>query len=103
MEFNKKELVNAELNWAAIVCIPGLEIEYKVGDIVVVGFEDNDLGSPIVLGYLKLSNTKLESRLYGEFKEVQVTDSLVAPTNTLIGKTPYSEINRVVTDKDLSD
>lgn len=103
MQFNSERLSNVELNWAAVLCTPGLEIDYKVGDIVVVGFEDNDIGSPIVLGYLKLANTTLEPRLYGTFKQLEATESFQAPTNTIIGKTPYSEINRVVTDKDLSE
>lgn len=103
MRFNQDGLSNAELNWAAVLCIPGLEIEYKVGDVVVVGFEDNDIGSPIVLGYLKLTGVQLESRLHGSFKDLEVTESFTAPTNTKIGKTSYEEINKVVTDKDLSE
>lgn len=88
IEDAKKE----ELNWAAIMCVPGIEIDYKVGDVVIVGFEDNNLANPIVLGYLKLSGNKMESRAHGDFKELTVKDYFEAPTNTQIGKTNYSEI-----------
>ena len=52
---SKGSTPKTELNWASVVCIPGLDVEYRVGDVVIVGFEDNDLGKPIVLGYLKLA------------------------------------------------
>ena len=85
-------MADNSLSWASIICIPGINIDYKVGDIVVVGFEDNNIGKPIVLGFLKLKNKEMESRLYCDFKELKVEDSFVAPENTTIGKTEYSQL-----------
>ena len=38
---------------SSILAIPGVEVNYKIGDVVLIGFEDNDASSPIILGYLK--------------------------------------------------
>lgn len=77
---------------ASVVCIPGIDIEFQEGDIVVVGFEDNDVGRPIILGYLKLKDTVVGSRVYG----VDITGTLDAPINTTIGRTPYADIFNVI-------
>lgn len=79
-------------NWASIIYTPGLDIDYQIGDIVIVGFEDNDIGSPIVLGFLKLKNTKIDSRIYETVKELKVEDNFLAPLNTTIGKTSYQKL-----------
>lgn len=85
----------AELNWASVLCIPGLEIKYKRGDCVVVGFEDNDLGKPIVLGYLGIRGRSMDTPIRGSFESLVVTEEFKAPTNTVIGVTSYALINQV--------
>ena len=92
IEDAKKE----KLNWASIMCVPGIDIDYKVGDVVIVGFEEDNISHPIVLGYLKLSGEQAAPRAYGKFKEVSISECLEAPTNTKIGKTDYSQIFDVV-------
>lgn len=77
---------------ASVVCIPGIEVHLEVDDIVVVGFEDNDIGKPIILGYLKLKDKSLESKVY----EVDITGRLNAPSTTVIGNTPYEDIFKVI-------
>lgn len=101
------------------MCIPGLDIEYRVGDIVIVSFEDNDLGKPIILGYLKLalgytldqqqgaesfgaSLKESEDRLTGTFKVLKATESFDAPIDSIIGKTNYSSIFNAINDKETS-
>ena len=92
-------LRNSEYRWASILYIPGMEVHYKPGDIVIVGFEDNDLGSPIVLGFLKLSDNNIdESRIYLDSVELTATNKFTAPEETVIGKTTYQEIFDVVED-----
>lgn len=76
------------LKEASVVCIPGMDIHFQVGDVVVVGFEDNDAGRPIILGYLKLKDKEVSSKIYG----LNVTGVLQAPSNTTIGRTTYEEI-----------
>lgn len=116
---SKGSTPKTELNWASVVCIPGLDIEYRVGDVVIVGFEDNDLGKPIVLGYLKLalsytvdqlrgagefgaSLNDPTDRLAGNFKTLKATESFDAPTDSIIGKTDYSSIFNAINDKENS-
>ena len=81
-----------DINWASIIYIPGIDIDYQIGDVVEIGFEDNDAGKPVVLGFLKLRNKEIDSRVYGTFKELNIEDKFEAPTNTLIGKTSYQEL-----------
>ena len=83
---------NGGTTWASIIYIPGINVNFQVGDIVEVGFEDNDVGRPIVLGFLKLRDRDIESRVYTTIKELVVEDKFDAPTNTTIGKTPYQEL-----------
>ena len=89
--------INSEdLCWASIMYIPGLEISYSVGDIVIVGFEDNNIGKPIVLGYLKLLGKKMDSKIYMTAKEMDVENKFLSPTNTTIGNIQYDELFTVV-------
>lgn len=83
---------NQDLTWASILCIPGIEIDYQPGDIVVVGFEDNNIGRPIVIGFLKLIGKEIDTKLYCKMKELEVQDSLIAPSNTTIGRSDYQDI-----------
>lgn len=87
---------SADLCWASIMYIPGIEISYSVGDIVIVGFEDNNVGKPIVLGYLKLIGKNIESKIYMTTKELSVENKFSSPTNTTIGNIEYSELFNVV-------
>ena len=55
--FNKsKDAIGAtpldELSEAIICTLPNSVLGLQVGDIVIVGFEDNNINKPIVLGYL---------------------------------------------------
>ena len=78
---------------ASIVCIPGIDVDYKIGDVVVIGFEDNDAGMPIVLGHLMLrGDSTPQSKVYGRFIELSSSESFVAPTNTTIGSTTYQQL-----------
>lgn len=41
-----------ELSTGIICSIPGTTVKYSVNDVVLVGFENNELGKPVVLGLL---------------------------------------------------
>lgn len=92
------QLDNYVTNWASIMYLPGLEVDYRVGDIVIVGFEDNNIGKPLVLGFLKLTGSNPEeSRLYGKFIESITSEKFVAPVNSTIGEVTYGDLyNRVL-------
>lgn len=42
------------------ISYPGFNVNYKIGDTVLVGFEDNDMGKPIILGYLESASDESE-------------------------------------------
>lgn len=74
-----------QLEWAAVLETPGVEIQYNVGDVVVVGFEDNDLSSPIVLGFLKLKKGSTKNSDYNislSVTNLSVSNDSVLPTST---------------------
>lgn len=85
---------NEDLSWASIMTVPGLEVQYKEGDVVIVGFEDNNLDYPIILGHLKPIGNQVNkgARIAGEVQTLNVEDSFKAPLDTTIGKTNYSSI-----------
>lgn len=88
-------------NWASIMYLPGLEVDYRVGDIVIVGFEDNNIGKPLVLGFLKLTNSDPEeSRLYGKFIESITSEKFAAPVTSTIGEITYEDLYNKVLDSD---
>lgn len=66
-----------DLSEASVLCIPGIEVDYEPGDTVIVGFEDNNIGSPIILGYLKINSltgrgTELISEYVDENSKVNI-------------------------------
>lgn len=82
-----------DLSWASVLCIPGLTIGYKIGDIVIVGFEDDDIGKPIILGYLRLVNGESdEARISANLNNLTVNDKLSTSTNVKFGKLTYEQI-----------
>ena len=60
---------------------PGIENSYQEGDVVFVGFEDNKLYKPIILGKLYLSEDT-SSRAYANLSALNVESSVNLPTNT---------------------
>lgn len=82
-----------DLSWASVLCIPGLTVDYKIGDIVIVGFEDDDIGKPIILGYLRLVNGESdEARISANLNNLTVNDKLSTSTNVKFGKLTYEQI-----------
>lgn len=51
-----------ELSTGIICSIPGTNVKYSVNDVVLVGFENNELGKPVVLGLL-YTNKESESTI----------------------------------------
>ena len=87
---------DSKLSWASIMCLPGMDVDYHIGDVVIVSFEDNNIGKPIVLGFLKLIDKEIEPRIFGSVQELSVMSKLTAPTNTTIGKTNYDSLFNTV-------
>jgi hypothetical protein len=60
--YNKLEGVdgatpNNKLHTACVCTLPNFITNPRKGDIVIVGFEDNDISHPVVLGYLSVNST----------------------------------------------
>ncbi len=90
----KGSTADADLSWASIMYIPGLNVQYRKEDIVIVGFEDNNLDYPLVLGHLRAKGNDVNkgARISGDVQTLMVEDRFVAPTDVILGKTAYSAI-----------
>lgn len=62
---------DSDLSWASAVCFSGIRVKYQVNDVVVVGYEDNNIDTPIVLGHLTLLNKEMPSRVEGSFMDLE--------------------------------
>lgn len=81
---------------------------YNVGDCVFVGFENNDLGKPVILGKLFLNKENERSIGALSSSSLVVKDKAVLPTDTTIGDTSlsnilnfFSAVNDTINKKDL--
>lgn len=45
-----------DLDTAAIASLPGVSPGYKIGDVVIVDYENDDIGNPIITGMLHCEN-----------------------------------------------
>lgn len=93
-EGEKESTSNADLGLASILCIPGMDVQYKEGDIVIVGFEDNSIDYPIVLGHLKTSTPTVNegTRVSCSMQKLTVDESFISPIDTTIGNISYSDL-----------
>lgn len=80
-----------ELSVAVICTAPYLSPNFQLNDIVIVGFEDNDLGKPIILGMLFRD---IDSRVFSELlvDTLTVNSQVNLPENTTIGKIKAKEL-----------
>ena len=73
-----------------VVCAPaGVTANLRVGDIVFIGFEDNNISKPIILGYLnKTGETSSLCDMLMSVIDVSIKANL--PSDTTIGSvTPF--------------
>ncbi len=79
---------------ASICCFPNVDISINVGDIVYLGFEDNNRQKPIVLGYL---NGSFDSNRYTSvsLSSLKVNNRVQFPIDTSIGDVSYTEIEKL--------
>ena len=73
-----------ELNIATICTLPGCKPRLQRGDVVLVAYEDDDDGSPVVLGLLFQPTMKSTSDVSFDSLEVKVNS--VLPEDTNIGE-----------------
>lgn len=80
---------------SAIICtLPKCQFIPEVGDIVIVAFEDNDAGKPIIIGCLfKESGNTSSINLVGNSLNISGTTKL--SEQTTIGTISYNELLQV--------
>ncbi len=79
--------VNDEAIFDAILSnSPGIYKGYKVGDCVIVTFEDDKYNIAIIQGKLFTDVPEESDPVYAQFDQLNVTGSVVLPENTKIGQ-----------------
>lgn len=73
---------------------PGNLNGYKIDDVVWVGFENNQIHKPVVLGKLYLGTSE-ESSNFSKVDSLNVSGSAVLPANTVIGNLDFNEIKNI--------
>ena len=87
-------ILDADLPVASICTSPNTHLNLSVGDVVIVGFENQDLGRPIILGYLytgEFSNTAASQI----FNSIDVVSDAKLPASTVIGSVSSDELRRL--------
>lgn len=78
----------------AVASMPkGVYNSLQEGDVVLVGFEDNDAGNPVILGHLyreALNNIQSFPTIIADV--LQVNNQVNLPTNTTIGTIDYNSL-----------
>ena len=69
--------------------IPNFRYNFNVGDIVFIDFEENNIDSPVIIGYLYGVDNSYPS---GEASSISIENSSVLPEQTKIGNIEPSEI-----------
>lgn len=82
-----KSTIENEFLMEATVCgIPGMQNLIVPGDIVYVGFENNDMGAPIILGHLLCKNLEKSRNDYPNqiFNSINIKKSANLPLDTTL-------------------
>lgn len=87
----KNATKNEDLSIGTVCCLPNSSYQVNVGDVVFVGFEDNDISKPIILGqlYRDVDSNTLMTLILGT---LETKTSTVLSENTTIGDVSANEI-----------
>lgn len=82
--------------------VPGVYNSYKTGDIVFIGFEENKLERPIILGKLFVSAATEASAYRGNLSgnSLSITDTAQLPYSTIFNYDKISQNNTLYKDLD---
>jgi hypothetical protein len=85
---------------AQINIVPGIYNSYKTGDIVFIGFEENKMEAPVILGKLFVSATSEAGSYRGNVSgnSLAITDTAQLPYSTLFDFTKISQNNTLYKD-----
>lgn len=80
-----------DLDTAAIASLPGISPGYKVGDVVIVDYENDDVGTPIITGLLHCENqSSSTSDINCNTLNVNINYALPNASNEPVGNTTNS-------------
>ena len=82
---------SAELSDAIVCTLPRTSYIPEIGDIVIVTFEDNDLGKPIIIGCLFKDSGNL-SQINSELNSLKVVANTTLSKDVNIGDISYKEL-----------
>lgn len=84
---------DSELSIATICTLPNYQCQFKVGDVVFIGFEDQNIAKPIILGKL-FYNENTDNQLYNNSTVYNITavESANLPVKTTIGNITSDEL-----------
>lgn len=94
--YNKPSYVNGatitnDLYEACICTLPNCSMNLQVGDIVILGFEDNDIAQPIILGCLYAKDIN-DSKTDLVVSSIEALNSVNLPQNTHIGNVTPTDL-----------
>lgn len=82
----------------ATACVsPGVYEPYKIGDLVYVGFVNNEYSQPVVLGKIAKKFNEKEATSYNYINALEVTEDSKLPKSTQIGDLTYEDLYKAVT------
>lgn len=84
-----------ELREATICTLNGTSNTVAKGDIVFVGFEDNDNSKPVILGHLQKSTTS-DNKSNAILNDFTATGNITLSRNTSIGDISYRDLETLV-------
>lgn len=88
--------LSASTTYATLCYNPGAENGYRVGDIVYVAFENNQIGEPVIIGKLFLNKTQdSENSTYLIGDELNISNKARLPLDTMIGDIKGEELERL--------
>ena len=78
----------------ATACVsPGTYEPYNIGDQVYIGFINNELNQPVILGKIaKKLNSDEKSSALNKINSLEVVDSAKLPSNITIGNISYADL-----------
>ena len=103
-EGSKEDTDYNSLTEATLCCLPGVSNPVNVGDIVYVGFEDNNIARPVILGHLYLGDSPNASKtsIGLNLNSLTVSDqkysesgSAKLPVGTSIGNLSYDDLLKI--------
>lgn len=94
--YNKPNYINGatstdNLYEACICTLPNCYINVQAGDVVILGFEDDDVSQPIILGCLYAKDIT-DSKIDLISNSLQALNSASLPQNTSIGKVTAKDL-----------